>query len=86
VNTSILAVVVTVLLSRNARADFLIITDTFKSQSEAQTRAAAVGGWALQTDAYAGLKPGLFAVVRGPYAKRADAEDRHHANEGGRPV
>ena len=71
-----LAVVVMVLLAQNARADFLIITDTYKSHAEAQTRAAAVGGWALETDAYAGLKQGLFAVVRGPYSSRADAEGR----------
>ncbi len=47
-------------------SDFFVITDTFKSQHDAQARAASVGGWVLDTDAYSGLGPGLFAVVRGP--------------------
>jgi len=57
-------------------ADFFVVTDTFKSQRDAQTRAAGVGGWVLDTDAYSGLAPNLFAVVRGPYANRAVAEQR----------
>jgi len=57
-------------------ADFFVVTDTFKSQRDAQTRAADVGGWVLDTDAYSGLTPNLFAVVRGPYANREVAEQR----------
>jgi hypothetical protein len=64
-------------LASSARAaDFFVITDTFKSQQDAQTRAASVGGWVLDTDAYSGLGPGLFAVVRGPYASRQVGEQR----------
>jgi hypothetical protein len=48
--------------------DFFVITDTFKSQRDAQIRAAAVGGWALDTDIYSGLERDRFAVVRGPFA------------------
>src|SRR5581483_1464904 len=50
--------------------------DTFKSQREAQDRAASVGGWVLDTDAYSNLPPNLFAVVRGPYAKRESADQQ----------
>jgi hypothetical protein len=56
--------------------DFFVVTDSFKSQRDAQTRAADVGGWVLDTDAYSGLSPSLFAVVRGPYANREVAERR----------
>jgi hypothetical protein len=63
------------LLGGTARAaDFFVITDTFKGQQDAQARAASVGGWVLDTDAYSGLGPSLFAVVRGPYASRQAAE------------
>ncbi len=55
-------------------SDFFVITDTFKSQQDAQSRAASIHGWVLDTDAYSGLGPGLFAVVRGPYASRSVAE------------
>jgi hypothetical protein len=57
-------------------ADFFVVTDTSRSQRDAQARAAAVGGWVLDTDAYSGLAPGMFAVVRGPYASRPAAERR----------
>ena len=59
---------------RTWAADFFVVTDTFKSQQDAQNRAASVGGWALDTDAYTGFGPGLFAVVRGPYTSRQVAE------------
>jgi hypothetical protein len=55
-------------------ADFFVVTDTFKGQQDAQVRAASVGGWVLDTDAYSGLGSGLFAVVRGPYSSRQGAE------------
>ena len=54
--------------------DFFVITDTFRSQDEAQTRAAVVGGWVLDTDAYSKLSPDHFAVVRGPYMSAEVAE------------
>ena len=61
----------------SARAgEFFVVTDTFKSQREAQDRAASVGGWVLDTDAYSGFSPNLFAVVRGPYANRQSADQR----------
>jgi hypothetical protein len=56
--------------------DFFVVTDAFKSQQEAQNRAALVGGWVLDTDAYSGMSPSLFAVVRGPYATRQVAEQQ----------
>jgi hypothetical protein len=69
VRTVLIAAVVVLWWPEPALAnDFFVITDTFKSQQDAQDRAAAVGGWALDTDAYSGLEPERFAVVRGPYA------------------
>lgn len=62
--------------ARAQAADFFIVTDTFKSQQEAQTRAAWAGGWVLDTDAYSGLTRSLFAVVRGPYSSRQVADRR----------
>jgi hypothetical protein len=60
--------------TRALAADFFIVTDTFKSQQDAQARAALADGWVLDTDAYSGLAPSLFAVVRGPYSSRQAAE------------
>src|SRR4051794_27582862 len=57
-------------------ADFFVVTDTFTLQHDAQSRAATIGGWVLDTDAYSGLPPNLFAVVRGPYANRRTADQR----------
>lgn len=57
-------------------ADFFVVTDTMKSQKDAQARAALVGGWVLDTDAYTALAPGLFAVVRGPYVSRQVADQQ----------
>ena len=72
---ALLASIAAVLVAGTARAaDFFVIADTFKSQQDAQTRAATVGGWVLDTDAYSGLGSNLFAVVRGPYANRQAAE------------
>jgi hypothetical protein len=77
-------------VARPARAsDFFVVTDTFKSQQDAQTRAASVGGWVLDTDAYSGLGPGLFAVVRGPCSPRTVVLGRLVAAEcqvAGQPV
>src|SRR3954471_13615749 len=72
---ALLGPVAAMLLGGTARAaDFFVVTDTFKSQQDAQNRAATVGGWVLDTDAYSGLGPSLFAVVRGPYISRQVAE------------
>lgn len=72
---SVLGLLAVLALCGTARAsDFFVITDTFKLQQDAQMRAAAVGGWTLDTDLYSGLGPGLFAVVRGPYASKAIAD------------
>jgi hypothetical protein len=72
---ALFASIAAVLFAGTARAaDFFVITDTFKSQQDAQTRAAGGGGWVLDTDAYSGLGSNLFAVVRGPYASRQSAE------------
>jgi len=54
--------------------DFFVVTDTFTVQEDAQSRAASVGGWVLDTDAYSGMSPNRFAVVRGPYTTRRVAE------------
>jgi hypothetical protein len=62
--------------ARAQAADFFVVTDTLKSQRDAQDRAALVGGWVLDTDAYTALAPRLFAVVRGPYSSRQVAEQR----------
>lgn len=67
--TMLLVAMMALSLATHGRADdFFIITDTFKSQQDAQNRAAAVGGWVLDTDAYSGLEPARFAVVHGPYS------------------
>jgi len=50
--------------------DYFVVTGTFSSQRDAQERAASMGGWALDTDSYSTLAPGLFAVVRGPFSTR----------------
>lgn len=58
-----------------ARADdFYVITGTFKTQSEAQQVAATKGGWVLNTNFYNQLTPGVFAVVRGPYRSKGEAD------------
>jgi len=62
--------------ARARAADFFVVTDTFKSQRDAQDRAALVGGWVLDTDAYTSFASNLFAVVRGPYSTRQVADQR----------
>jgi len=69
------AIVISV-AGRTKAADFFVVTDTLKSQQDAQARAALVGGWVLDTDAYTALAPGLFAVVRGPYSSRQVADQQ----------
>ena len=75
IKTALLASLALLSVASRARAaDFFVVTDTFKSQQDAQDRAALVGGWVLDTDAYSGLAPNLFAVVRGPYSNRRVAD------------
>jgi hypothetical protein len=54
-------------------ADFFVVTASLESQTKAQVVAAETGGWVLDTDAYAGFAPNLFAIVRGPFRSKADA-------------
>ncbi len=69
----LLVCVITALAAPAYAGDFYVITDTFTSQAKAQEKAALNGGWALDTDLYDNLKPGLFVVVRGPYKNQNDA-------------
>ena len=57
-----------------ADGPFFVVTAAFSAKASAQTEAAANGGWVLRTDLYRALTPGYFAVVRGPFERRADAE------------
>ena len=54
--------------------DIYVITGTLRSQREAQERAALTGGWVLDTDLYTKLSRGHFAVVRGPFKERKEAQ------------
>jgi hypothetical protein len=70
------SLIVLSIAGRAQAADFFVVTDTLKSQQDAQARAALVGGWVLDTDAYTALAPDLFAVVRGPYSTKQVADQR----------
>jgi hypothetical protein len=54
--------------------DFYVITGTHKIQKEAQQVAALKGGWVLNTNFYNQLTPSLFAVVRGPFKAKIEAD------------
>jgi hypothetical protein len=54
--------------------DYYVITGTHKTQEEAQQIAAMKGGWVLNTNFYNQLTPGLYAVVRGPFKTKIDAD------------
>ena len=56
-------------------SDFYVITSSHKNQAEAQKTAVTQGGWILNTDFYNKLTPHLFAVVRGPFKTKLEAED-----------
>ena len=64
---------------------FFVIAGTFRSKASAQAQAREIGGWVLRTDLYRSLTPGLFAVVNGPYERRADAEAALSEVRGRRP-
>ncbi len=72
--------------SSHAHADdFYVITGAHKTQEEAQQVAAQNGGWVLNTNFYSQLTPNLFAVVRGPFRTKTDADERlARLVEGGR--
>jgi len=53
--------------------DFYVVTGTYKIQPEAQ-QAAVKGGWVLNTNFYNQLTPNLFAVVRGPFRTKDEAD------------
>lgn len=53
---------------------FFVYTGSFREKPAAQRHARTHGGWVLRTDLYRGLTPGFFAVVHGPFDRRADAE------------
>ncbi len=55
-------------------SDFFIISDSYKKQAEAQSKAADTGGWVLISNLYKSLTPNLFAVVRGPFHSKKEAE------------
>ena len=57
-------------------ADYYVITGTYKTQIEAQNIAAMKGGWVLNTNFYNSLTPNLFAVVRGPFTTKKEADKR----------
>jgi hypothetical protein len=65
--------------------DFYVIIGTHKTQKEAQEIAAIKGGWVLNTNFYNQLTPNLYAVARGPFRTKGEA-DKHLASlmKGGR--
>ena len=62
------------LVPLDAQADWFVFTSAGKDQSAAQATAATNGGWVLDTDFYPALTPGLYAVVRGPFADKGTAQ------------
>ncbi len=71
--------------SSAAAENWFVITSTFDTQRAAQVAVVDHGGWTLDTDAYSGLAPGMYAVVRGPFSTRATAEsDLAWLTDGGR--
>jgi hypothetical protein len=69
---------ISTLPSKSLCDDFYIFTSTFKTQEEAQKKAAIVGTWVLNTNFYPKLTPGLFSVVHGPYSSRLSAKNAWH--------
>ena len=60
----------------DAEADWFVFTSADTDQVSAQGKAADKGGWVLDTDFYPDLTPGLYAVVRGPFATKSLAESQ----------
>ena len=58
---------------------FFVVAGSFRSKSSAQQVAHRVGAWVLRSDLYAGMTPGHYAVVYGPYSDRRDAEAQQAA-------
>lgn len=73
-----LALVLALLVAAPAPAPpdgpLFVYTGTFSTKAAAQRHARTAGGWVLRTDLYRGLTPGYFAVVHGPFDRRADAD------------
>ena len=59
---------------------FFVVAGSFRSKASAQQVAHRSGAWVLRSDLYAGMTPGHYAVVFGPYADRADAEAQQAAS------
>ena len=64
---------------------FFVVAGSFRSKSSAQQVAHRVGAWVLRSDLYAGMTPGHYAVVFGPYADRADADAQQATVQGRLP-
>lgn len=75
--TTIIIVLILLILSGSVVADDLyVVTGTYKTQKEAQDISAMKGGWVLNTNFYNQLTPNLFAVVRGPFMTKKEADKR----------
>ncbi len=85
-NMSKIIIVLLVILPMTAVADdFYVITGTYKTQKEAQQTAATKGGWVLNTNFYNQLTSNLYAVVRGPFRTKDEADKQLASlKEGGR--
>jgi hypothetical protein len=59
---------------------FFVVAGSFRSKASAQQVAHRIGAWVLRSDLYAGMTPGHYAVVFGPYADRRDAEAQQAAS------
>ncbi len=71
---SVFALAGPVLAQPSAEGPYFIYLGSFTSKGAAQAQARVLDGWVLRTDLYRGLTPGFFAVVRGPFRTREDAE------------
>jgi hypothetical protein len=58
--------------------DYFIFTHTFNEQQQAQKTAVINGGWVLNTSFYSKLTPNLFAVVKGPFKTKINAQKNFH--------
>jgi|GEM_PF-6119972 len=70
----VVALLSTAVCPGDAHADWFVFTSAGKDQASAQATAATNGGWVLDTDFYPALTPGLYAVVRGPFAGKGQAQ------------
>lgn len=54
--------------------DHFVYLGSFNAKPAAQAQARRLGGWVLRSDLYQDLTPGFFAVVRGPFRTRTEAD------------